>query len=112
MRTLQRGFVCFALALGLAGCGGGDGDAASAGSAPVITAQPQSVTISSSGVTTLRVAATGSGALSYQWRRGGAAISGATFSSYTTNTASSYATTRSEERRVGKECRSRWSPYH
>ena len=23
-----------------------------------------------------------------------------------------YATTRSEERRVGKECRSRWSPYH
>ena len=25
---------------------------------------------------------------------------------------SSLATTRSEERRVGKECRSRWSPYH
>ena len=24
----------------------------------------------------------------------------------------SQATTRSEERRVGKECRSRWSPYH
>ena len=24
----------------------------------------------------------------------------------------SLATTRSEERRVGKECRSRWSPYH
>src|SRR2546430_11484529 len=23
-----------------------------------------------------------------------------------------YATPRSEERRVGKECRSRWSPYH
>ena len=23
-----------------------------------------------------------------------------------------YETTRSEERRVGKECRSRWSPYH
>ena len=23
-----------------------------------------------------------------------------------------YRTTRSEERRVGKECRSRWSPYH
>ena len=23
-----------------------------------------------------------------------------------------WATTRSEERRVGKECRSRWSPYH
>ena len=24
----------------------------------------------------------------------------------------SYVTNRSEERRVGKECRSRWSPYH
>ena len=24
----------------------------------------------------------------------------------------SYAAFRSEERRVGKECRSRWSPYH
>ena len=24
----------------------------------------------------------------------------------------SVSTTRSEERRVGKECRSRWSPYH
>ena len=24
----------------------------------------------------------------------------------------SLTTTRSEERRVGKECRSRWSPYH
>ena len=23
-----------------------------------------------------------------------------------------YSLTRSEERRVGKECRSRWSPYH
>ena len=24
----------------------------------------------------------------------------------------SYGSVRSEERRVGKECRSRWSPYH
>ena len=31
------------------------------------------------------------------------------------NTAAAFrgsATVRSEERRVGKECRSRWSPYH
>ena len=27
-------------------------------------------------------------------------------------TDTSYAEDRSEERRVGKECRSRWSPYH
>ena len=26
--------------------------------------------------------------------------------------AAAWATVRSEERRVGKECRSRWSPYH
>src|SRR2546422_9495024 len=28
------------------------------------------------------------------------------------NGAEVYSTLRSEERRVGKECRSRWSPYH
>src|SRR2546429_71206 len=28
------------------------------------------------------------------------------------NEATTFVTTRSEERRVGKECRSRWSPYH
>ena len=27
-------------------------------------------------------------------------------------TRSTYHSNRSEERRVGKECRSRWSPYH
>ena len=32
---------------------------------------------------------------------------------YTDPTERSYASgSRSEERRVGKECRSRWSPYH
>src|SRR3712207_1236765 len=31
---------------------------------------------------------------------------------YTTQTLHDYAKMRSEERRVGKECRSRWSPYH
>ena len=30
----------------------------------------------------------------------------------TTAAAAEETTTRSEERRVGKECRSRWSPYH
>ena len=28
------------------------------------------------------------------------------------NTAAAHVAYRSEERRVGKECRSRWSPYH
>ena len=31
---------------------------------------------------------------------------------YVTNNGAAFSTTRSEERRVGKECRSRWSPYH
>src|SRR2546421_9180322 len=36
---------------------------------------------------------------------GNAYVTGWTYSS-------AFPTTRSEERRVGKECRSRWSPYH
>src|SRR2546422_10497418 len=35
-----------------------------------------------------------------------------TISSACTGCSSSYLACRSEERRVGKECRSRWSPYH
>ena len=31
---------------------------------------------------------------------------------YTEENFEDYMTNRSEERRVGKECRSRWSPYH
>ena len=31
---------------------------------------------------------------------------------YVVETASDFNSARSEERRVGKECRSRWSPYH
>ena len=34
------------------------------------------------------------------------------FSSLTTDGARATLDARSEERRVGKECRSRWSPYH
>ena len=45
------------------------------------------------------------------------AISGVGQSYYQNNVATTKSTksvnsTRSEERRVGKECRSRWSPYH
>ena len=35
-----------------------------------------------------------------------------TWSPVQIGTAASYAACRSEERRGGKECRSRWSPYH
>jgi hypothetical protein len=52
--------------------------------APTITAQPTSKSVTTGQTATFSVAATGTGTLSYQWNRGGAAISGATSSSYTT----------------------------
>ena len=52
-------------------------------SAPVITAQPKSQTVSEGGSVTFSVAATGSAPLLYQWLKDGAVISGATASSYT-----------------------------
>jgi subtilisin family serine protease len=56
----------------------------SALTAPGITAQPQDVTVASGQPATFSVAAIGVGPLSYQWRKNGAVIGGATSSSYTT----------------------------
>jgi hypothetical protein len=53
-------------------------------SAPVITTQPNSATVSVGQAATFSVAASGSSPLSYQWQRNGANISGATLSSYST----------------------------
>ena len=55
-----------------------------AGSAPSITSQPSSQTVTAPATATFSVTATGSGTLTYQWRRNGTNISGATSSSYTT----------------------------
>ena len=51
---------------------------------PTITAQPVSASVSAGQTATFTVTATGSGTLTYQWKNGGAAISGATSASYTT----------------------------
>ena len=51
--------------------------------APVITAQPQSLTVSAGSSASFSVTATGQGTLAYQWRFNGANISGATASTYT-----------------------------
>lgn len=49
-----------------------------------VTEQPAAqTTVAAGGSVTLRVTATGGGTLSYQWRRGGVAIPGATGASYT-----------------------------
>src|SRR5256885_8830716 len=65
-------------------------------------------------------AATASGTLRERVAMGSASVSSTRAASASgvdawngcTPVAYSYITTRSEERRVGKECRSRWSPYH
>ena len=54
------------------------------GTAPSITTQPQDQTIAAGKTATFTVVATGSAPLSYQWRRNGTAIPGATSASYTT----------------------------
>jgi len=58
---------------------------------PTITQQPISQTILSGGTATFTVAATSDGGdPTYQWRRGGSNIAGATSSSYTTGVAGAY----------------------
>src|SRR5271163_1254622 len=52
--------------------------------APSITAQPASVTVTAGQTATFTVAASGTAPLTYQWQQNGAAISGATGTSYTT----------------------------
>jgi beta-galactosidase len=52
--------------------------------APSITTQPASKTVAAGATATFSVVASGSGTLSYQWRKNGTAISGATSASYTT----------------------------
>ena len=51
---------------------------------PTISAQPASKTVTTGQTATFSVTASGSGTLTYQWNKNGAAISGATSASYTT----------------------------
>jgi len=51
---------------------------------PTITTQPGSQTVTAGQTATFAVVAAGTAPLSYQWRKNGAAISGATSSNYTT----------------------------
>jgi hypothetical protein len=57
--------------------------------APSITTQPSSQTVTAGQAATFTVAATGTAPLSYQWRKNGVAISGATSSIYTTSATTS-----------------------
>jgi hypothetical protein len=51
---------------------------------PAIAAQPANRSVTAGQTATFSVTATGSGTLTYQWKKGGVAVSGATSSSYTT----------------------------
>ena len=71
-------FVALGLAT-LAACGGGGGDSpAMPAVAPVITSQPANATVTEGNTAQFSVTATGTAPLTYQWRRNGAAIAGAT----------------------------------
>jgi hypothetical protein len=86
--------------LAVAGCGGGSGSTggtsatATSGTTdtvavPAIATQPASVAVDAGKSASFSVSASGGGTLAYQWRRGGAAIAGATASTYTIAAASS-----------------------
>ncbi len=66
----------------VAGCGGGS-DGTSTGTAPAITTQPTSQTATAGTSVSFAVVASGTATLTYQWRKGGTAISGATAATYT-----------------------------
>ncbi|MGJ3242345.1 MAG: immunoglobulin domain-containing protein [Opitutales bacterium] len=53
------------------------------GTAPVITRQPESITLAPGNDVTFRVAATGSAPLAYQWTRDGTPLAGGTLATYT-----------------------------
>jgi hypothetical protein len=70
-------------------CGGSDSDSSSTSTAPSITTQPASQSVAAGASVTFSVVATGTSMLSYQWRKDGSSVSGATSSSYTISSVAS-----------------------
>ncbi len=69
----------------LVACGGGGGGSTPpAPVAPTISTQPVNQSVLAGATATFSVTATGTAPLTYQWKKGGTAIAGATSSSYTT----------------------------
>ena len=87
--ALATGFM----AIVLTACGGGSSDTSGGQgvtpTGPTITSQPGSQSVATGETATFKVVATGSGTFSYQWKKNGTNITGATSSSYTTPAASS-----------------------
>src|SRR2546421_62388 len=76
--------LLFAIGIVSAGCGGYVSTNPGPPVAPSITTQPASQTVTVGQTATFTVVATGTAPLSYQWRKSGTAISGATAPTYTT----------------------------
>jgi len=86
--------VLLVMAAIVGACGGGSDSSSSSSSsstssAPTITTQPASLSVTAGSSATFSVVASGSDTLSYQWRKGSSAISGATSSSYTISSVAS-----------------------
>ncbi len=88
--VLSHGVLAGLLAIAPLSCSGGGGSPAPpATTAPSITLQPSSQTVTAGQTATFSVGASGTAPLFYQWRRSGSEISGATVTSYTTPAATS-----------------------
>lgn len=85
MNRLLSGSAFVALTVLLA-CGGGGGGtpAPPAAVAPTISTQPANLSVQAGATATFTVTAAGTAPLTYQWKKGGTAIAGATSASYTT----------------------------
>lgn len=92
----KYGLALWLLALALAGCGGGGSDSSlsatgdatpgttpTTATAPTIAAQPANVAVTELQTATFSVTASGAAPLSYQWRRAGMPIAGATAATLT-----------------------------
>jgi hypothetical protein len=80
-KLLTAEFAALMTAFTLAGCGGSGG---SQSTAPAITSQPASQTVTPGQAAIFSVTATGTPPLTYQWQKNGSNITGGTSSSYTT----------------------------
>ena len=87
MRSLKQALkVFFALSAAVSlyvGCGGSHSSPPPP-VAPAITTQPANQTVLEGSTATFTVAASGTAPLTYQWKKGGTAVTGATSASYTT----------------------------
>lgn len=82
--VLAKTFLAGLLAIVPLSCRGGGGEGSTTPTAPSITSQPSSQTVMVGQAATFTVGASGTAPISYQWRRSGSDISGATSTSYTT----------------------------